>query len=74
MRRCHLERHLGEMVDESTKSCKEYDGQMVTGQEIVIRRDKVFQSVEEKVTTNDVAVVLKGGQRQGGETEVTWDE
>lgn len=66
--------HLGEMAEESTTSCKKHDGQIVTGQEIVIRRDKVFQSIEEKDTTNEVVVVLKGEQRQGAKLEVTWDE
>lgn len=41
--------------------CKDHVGQIVTGQVIVIRRYSVFQSVEEKDTTNEVAVVLKGG-------------
>jgi len=63
MRRCYLELHLGEMVEESTTSCKEHNDQILTGQEIAIRRDKVFQSVEEKDTTNEVAAVLKGEQR-----------
>lgn len=62
------------MAEEITTSCKEHDGQIVTGWEIAIRRDKVFQSVEEKDTTNEVAVVLKGEQRQGAKMEVTWDE
>lgn len=40
--------------------CKDHVGQIATGQEIVIRRNSVFQSVEEKDTKNEVAVVLKG--------------
>lgn len=58
-----MEVHLGEMAEGSTASCKEHDGQIVTRQEIAIRRDKVFQSIEEKDTTNELAVVLKGEQR-----------
>ena len=66
--------HLGEMAKESTTSCEDCDGQIITGQEIAIRRDKVFQSTEEKDTLNEVAVVLKGEQRQGAKMEVTWGE
>lgn len=63
--------HLGEMAEENTTSCKEDDGQIITQQEILIRKDKVFQSIEENDTTNEVAVVLKGEQRQVAKMRVT---
>ena len=62
------------MAEESTTSCKEHDDQIVTGHEVAIRRDKVSQSVEEKDTTDEVAVVLKGEKRQVAKMEVTWDK
>lgn len=59
MRRCHPEMRLWEMT-KGNMCCKDHVDQIVTGQEIVIRRKSVFQSVEEKNTANEVAVVLKG--------------
>lgn len=55
-------------------SCKDHVDQIVTGQEIVIRRKSVFHSSEEKDTTNEVAVVLKGEGRPIAKMGMIWNE
>lgn len=60
--------------EENTVCCKDYVDWIITGQEIVIKRKSIFQSVEEKDTTNEVAVVLKGEWRLIAKMEVIWNE
>lgn len=54
--------------------CKDHVDQIVTGQEIVIRRKSVFLSVEKNHTANEAAVVLKGEGRLITKMEVIWKE
>lgn len=56
--------NLGEMAEESIELCKERDGWIVTGQEIVFSCNALENTVSPYHKANKVAVVLKGEEER----------